>query len=90
MKSLDNLVEKLRQELIELALKKGNLSDNELVHKSQELDKLLNSFYTSTHRRKQDCTVHTHKTIEKTVADPCKLGHNTKGGTLIPSAKDPG
>ncbi len=54
MTQYDNLVEKLRKELIQLAMEKGSLSDEELVQKSQELDEFLNSYYASAHSERQD------------------------------------
>ena len=65
MKQFDKLVEKLRKELTELAMEKGNLSDEELVQKSQELDEVLNSFYSSARSKRQDCAARTCKTIKK-------------------------
>jgi hypothetical protein len=73
MKPFDNLVERLRQELMGLAMKKGNFSDEELVQKSQELDEFLNYFYASEHSRRQDdCTTRNHKAIKKKAAAPRK------------------
>lgn len=57
---------------MELAQKKENSSDAELVQKSRELDELLNCFYASSHGGRQDYTARTHRTIEKTAATKCK------------------
>ena len=82
MKAFDNLVEKLRQELVELVQKKGTLSDTESVQKSQELDELLNIFYTFIHSKKQDCTAHVYKEIEGIAINLYKKGLTDKNQLL--------
>ncbi len=84
VKPFDNLVEMLRQELIELALEKGSLGNEELIQKSQELDEFLNSFYTPAHNRMQGFSPHhAARTIEETVTAALgKKGLTNKGHLL--------
>jgi len=79
MEPFNDLVEKLRRELVELAQKEGNLRDEKVVRKSQELDEFLNSFYELVSSGVQDCTARTRETIDEIVAAAlCKKGLTDK------------
>lgn len=67
MKPFNDLIEKLRQELVELSGKQGNLKDKKVIQKSQELDEFLNSFYELLYVTKQNRTTRTYKTTAEAV-----------------------